>query len=264
MGRKKRFLVAGIAIFLFYSGLIEPHIVRVSERTLTLGGLHHDLTIIHVADFHTVRYGLRERKVVDIVSRYNPDFVFVTGDLLKRDRDVETCLRLLCGLRAKQGIYVVLGNADFEILNQLHNGDIEKIAPNYTFLINESVDCGDFILVGLDDPVTHREDLDLAFKGVEGTKPILVLTHFHPDSLLWELEEKRVAMVFSGHTHGGQFGLRQIVNVFPYAYRSRYIGGLYRPDHFFLSVTRGVGTNIFPLRFLCYPEVCVYHLRRQG
>jgi len=263
MRRRTKILVACFIGFLVYSGLIEPYIVRVTERDVTIEGLGGDeITIVHIADLHTVRYGIRENEVVEIVSEVDPDYVFVTGDLLKDDRDIATCLRVLNDLKARQGVYVVLGNADLSLLKEIDEGGVRKQAGRYTFLINESVDCGRFYLVGLDDPVTHREDMDLAFKNVGNEKPILVLTHFHPDSLLWELEERRVAMVFSGHTHGGQVGIRQLVHVFPFIYRSRYMAGLYRPDHFYLSVTRGIGTNVFPLRFLCSPEVCIYHLRR--
>ncbi len=264
MRKRSRILLVSLGVLLIYSGLIEPYIVRVSERDFVVDGLQDEnLTIVHVADFHTLRYGLRERQMVEIVSEVDPDYVFITGDLLKHNRGIETCLRVLSDLKARKGVYIVLGNADFKILKQLRRGGIRKRRENYTFLINESVDCGSFYLVGLDDPVTHRENLDLAFDNVGDDKPIFVLTHFHPDSLLWEFETRRVAAVFSGHTHGGQFGLRQIVNVLPYVYRSRYIAGLYRPDHFYLSVTRGVGTNIFPLRFLCSPEICIYHVKNR-
>jgi predicted MPP superfamily phosphohydrolase len=69
------------------------------------------------------------------------------------------------------------------------------------------------------------------------------------------------AIIFSGHTHGGQIGFEPLVSRIPYAHRSKFIAGLYKLDGTYLDVTRGVGTNIFPLRFFCRPEVAVFHLR---
>jgi predicted MPP superfamily phosphohydrolase len=39
------------------------------------------------------------------------------------------------------------------------------------------------------------------------------------------------------------------------------MSGLHKINGYHLSVTRGVGTNIFPFRFLCRPEVLVFTLK---
>jgi predicted MPP superfamily phosphohydrolase len=127
-------------------------------------------------------------------------------------------------------------------------------------LINEHVDCGTFTLVGIDDPVTHRENMYKAFRHVSPSKPIFVLTHFHPDSLLSEFEYRGVDLVFSGHTHGGQTSLVPLIGLVPYAYRSRFTYGLYTIHQLRLVVTRGIGTSIFPFRFLCRPEIVIMKL----
>ena len=190
-----------------------------------------------------------------------PDYIFLTGDLIKSSSRLAPGLDFLAGLEARHGIYLVPGNADRLLVRSIQRGRLSKDSLDYHVLINESVDCGSFTLVGLDDPVSGREDVGKAFAGIDEFKPVFVLSHFHPDSLLEDLEAYTVDMVFSGHTHGGQFGLPIVVRLVPYAARSEYIAGLYRHDGFLLSVTRGLGTNIFPLRFLCRPEILVFELR---
>jgi predicted MPP superfamily phosphohydrolase len=262
--RKRFYVVIGVVAVLVYAGLIEPY--WIAERTYDLGirGFGGDsLTIVHIADIHTRRLGFRERQTIERIEQIDPDYVFVSGDLIKEDYTIRAGLDFLAKLKARCGVYFVAGNADREIVSGIGAGTIARETATYRILINESVDCGDFVLVGIDDPVTHRDDVARAFEGVSGSKPVFALTHFHPDSLLWQLEARGVDLVFSGHTHGGQVGLAMILELVPYAYRSRFIGGLYELNRFHLSVTKGVGTNIFPMRLLCRPEIVILRLKQK-
>jgi predicted MPP superfamily phosphohydrolase len=259
--RKRFYIFIAIGVFLAYSGLVEPNWVRVRTYNLTIKGLPEDLTIVHLADIHTKKPGFRAGKVTEIIDRVKPDYVFITGDLFKSTSRLADGLEFLAGLEAKRGVYVVPGNADVGLVKAIARGQTPKAHANWRILMNESVDCGDFTLVGIDDPVTCRDDLAKAMNGVDRTRPIFVLTHFHANKLLAKLADVNAAIIFSGHTHGGQIGFGPLVNHIPYAHRSKFIAGLYKLDGTYLEVTHGVGTNIFPLRFLCGPEVAVFHLR---
>ncbi|MGD8628752.1 MAG: metallophosphoesterase family protein [bacterium] len=261
MKRKYYYLLIGIAAFLLYSTFVEPNWVVRTTYDVRIPGLMADkITVAYIADVHTTAKGYRERRAIRMVEEIDPDFTFVSGDLIKSNSKLSSGIDVLSRIRSRFGTYLVLGNADGVIEAGLRWQRMPKDSLNFHILVNESVDCGAFRLVGLDDPVSHREDVDQAFAEVTGTKPVLVLTHFHPDSLLADLESRGADMVFSGHTHGGQIGVARIVGLFPYAYRSKYIAGLYSIGNMKLCVTRGVGTNIFPMRFLCRPEVVVVNL----
>jgi predicted MPP superfamily phosphohydrolase len=260
---KKRYILlivlGGLAA---YSGLLEPNWIAQRTIRLTIQGLGREpVRIVHIADIHTTRYGFREKHATEMINRIDPDYVFFTGDLIKSRSRLGPGLEFITGLKAKHGVYLVPGNADRLLVRSIERGRLSKDSLDCHVLINQSVDCGDFTLVGLDDPVSEREDVAKAFAGVDEFKPVLVMTHFHPDSLLEILGTYNVDVVFSGHTHGGQFGLPVIIKLIPYAARSKYMAGLYRYDGFYLSVTRGLGTNIFPLRFLCRPEILVFELQ---
>lgn len=259
---KKRYIVLiGVAAFLAYSGLVEPNWIDLERHQLKIQGLGSDtLTIVHIADLHTTGYGFREARVKQMIRAIGPDYVFFTGDLIKHPGKLAPGLDFLTGLRSKRGTYIVPGNADLRLSDAIRRGRLPSESFGYRMLFNESVDCGSFTLVGLDDPVSGRENIAKAFSGIDEFKPVLVLTHFHPDSLLEDIERFKVDMVFSGHTHGGQCGLPLIVKLVPYAARSDYIAGLYRYNGFLLSVTKGLGTNVFPLRFLCRPEIVIFEL----
>jgi predicted MPP superfamily phosphohydrolase len=259
--RKRFYILIAIGILLAYSGLIEPNWIKVRTYNLTIKGLTRDITVVHLADIHTKKPGFREGRAIGLVERANPDYVFLSGDILKSTSKLADGLEFLSSLTAKRGVYVVPGNADAVLVKSIERGQTPKAYGNWRILMNENVDCGEFTLVGIDDPVTCRDDLVKAMSGVDGTKPIFVITHFHAKKLLAKSADMNAAMIFAGHTHGGQIGVGPLVSRIPYAHRSRFVAGLYKLDGTYLEVTRGVGTNLFPLRFLCRPEIAVFHLR---
>lgn len=262
MGKPKLAVIVVVAVFLTYAGLVEPYWIRVVERTIEVEQSDSlDIEIVHVSDLHTSRIGIRERKLLDVISKASPDYVFVTGDLLKNKKGVDACFKLIPQIKAKSGVFVVLGNADGKIRDVIVSGAFPQQGQGWTILLNQNIDCGRFCIVGIDDPVTHHGDVKKAFEGVDEDKPAIVLCHFHSERVLGDLAKRQVLLVLTGHTHGGQIVFSKVMSRIGYLNRSKYISGLYRFDGFDLNVTKGVGTNLFPFRFLCPPEICILHLR---
>jgi hypothetical protein len=259
--RKRYYLIAAVALLLCYTGLVEPNWLKTRTHDIAIAGLAGDVTIVHIADTHIKKIGFRERRVLSEIERINPDYVFLSGDLLKSDSKMGVGLSFLSGLTARRGVYMVCGNADWAITKAILLGEIPRTFSGWRVLANESIDCDDFTLVGISDPVSCRDDLAQAFANVEGGKPVFLLTHFYAKRLMAKIDSLGVAMIFSAHTHGGQVGFGPLVSRIPYAHRSPYVAGLYHLNGAYLYVTRGVGVNIFPLRFLCRPEIAVFHLR---
>jgi uncharacterized protein len=135
-----------------------------------------------------------------------------------------------------------LGNHDY-----FADGDgvAEALADSgYSVLRNQhlSVELGGapLHLIGLDDPVTRRDDIDLAFAGVPQGGTRLVLSHC-PETV-GELGARGAHLVFSGHTHGGQINVRGITDrIFKKAGRRYYHTGLYAVERTWLYVSAGIG-----------------------
>jgi predicted MPP superfamily phosphohydrolase len=255
------YIIAALALVVCYAAIVEPTWLKVRTYEVLVPGLATDITLVHIADIHTKEIGFRERRTLEIIEGIDPDFVLVSGDLLKSDSKLKVGLTFLSGLHARQGVYFVPGNSDYALIRGLETGEVPRAFGNWHILMNESVDCGPFVLVGLDDPVRCRENVARSFLDVDGTKPVFVMAHFHAKRVLAALREHDVDLIFTGHTHGGQIGLGPLVTYVPYAHRSKYVAGFYSVDGARLYVTRGVGTNIFPLRLNCRPEIAVFHLR---
>jgi predicted MPP superfamily phosphohydrolase len=255
------YIIVALALVACYAAFIEPNWLKVRTYEVSVPGLAADVTLVHIADVHTNKIGFRERRALEIIEGIDPDFVLVSGDLLKSDSKLKVGLTFLSGLRARQGVYFVPGNSDHALTRGVETGEVPRTFGDWRILMNESVDCGPFVLVGMDDPVRCRENVARSFSDVAGAKPVFVMVHFHAKRVLAALRERGVDLIFAGHTHGGQIGLGPLVAYVPYAHRSKYIAGLYSVDGARLHVTRGVGTNIFPLRLNCRPEIAVFHLK---
>ena len=89
--------------------------------------------------------------------------------------------------------------------------------------------------------------------------PLLLLSH-NPD-FVETIRDRRVGLVLSGHTHGGQIVLPGYgAPVVPSRYGQKYLYGLVQGPCCRVFVTRGVGTVTPPVRFHCRPEVVLITL----
>ena len=75
---------------------------------------HRGLTIAQVSDFHMT--GRLDRRwfenVVDEVNQLQPDVIAITGDIVEHESCLPWLETTLCRLKAKIGIYFILGNHD--------------------------------------------------------------------------------------------------------------------------------------------------------
>jgi predicted MPP superfamily phosphohydrolase len=167
---------------------------------------------------------------------------------------------MLGKLRARHGVYAVLGNHD-------HWTDAALItdlfrAEGITVLINQGMrfekNGASFWLAGVDDTMVGLEDLPLALAGSCDNEMKLLLAH-NP-IILRRAAREGVDLVLSGHTHGGQVKLTSDRNTKTKP-RRRVLKGLAAEGETQIYVTRGLGTVVLPVRFGCPPEVSLLELR---
>ncbi len=269
-----------IAVFLSYSYFIGPRLFVVVEETLAVPNWSPDLNgfrVVAITDIHAgSNYAPEERirYMVEQTNAQNADIVVLLGDYVseaKFDRNarskpygtdrtelrmpVATIADILGGLRAKYGVYAVIGNHD-----EYHNAP--KITAEFervgiTVLENEVAEIavnGEKInLWGIEDLWKNRKVPVEAFDAIADKKNIIAITH-NPDSLL-QLPD-RVSLMFAGHSHGGQlnwpiFGPIAVFN------DKRFMDGHSVVDGKHVYVTSGVGTSVIPFRFRVPPEIAV-------
>jgi predicted MPP superfamily phosphohydrolase len=227
-----------------------------------LGAGLADLRVLLLTDVHAGPF-LQPRVLEEAVAKLRPlapDLVLHGGDLAtSRLDEVDACLRVLAPLRGSLGTFAVLGNHDHYVedpralVRKIEASGIEVLENRAVVLERGGAR---LVLAGLDDLIMGRPDLDRAL--VSAGAPVLLLSH-NPD-VFFEAAARGVALVLSGHTHGGQVRLPGLP-VLVRQSRYRLDEGRYRVRGAEVVVSRGFGATGVPLRLLCPPEAVLLHLR---
>ncbi len=252
--------------------LVEPRMVK--ERAVRVEsnrwpGHWRDLRVAVLGDFQVGAPWFKVKHLDRVVARVNemePDIVVLLGDyviegvLFGRFVEPKHIARSLSRLRARHGVYSVLGNHDWwhdgeEIRRELEAGGI-------VVLENQSVPVdlpeGRVWIAGLADETTRSPCVETTFEPVPEDDPVIALVH---DPVTFFDIPDRTAITFAGHTHGGQFRLPFVgtpYNVGGTPRRMAY--GLVEEGGKQLYVTSGLGTSGVPARFNMPPEIAMVTL----
>ena len=244
----------------------EPYMLKVERREITLSRLPRQLDrlrIVHLSDIHHSPFTGTEqiKRAIETANSLEPDLIALTGDYVSHESAYAApCAELLGRLRARSGVYAVLGNHD-------HWTDAALItdlfrAEGIRTLVNEGMrfelNGASFWLAGVDDTMVGLEDLPLALAGSREDEMKLLLAH-NP-IILRRAARAGVDLVLSGHTHGGQVTWRSERSASGRP-RRRLLRGLGRQGDTQIYVTRGLGTVVLPIRYGCPPEVSLLELR---
>lgn len=283
-----------------YAFAWEPRHIGVSRYAVTPPDWPADLRlkIAMLADFHVCEPWLGASAlewIVDQTNALEPDVVALVGDYVPGQRisRYSTLIsrrdigRILGGLKAKLGVYGVLGNHDWweepdvqqarrgppDMFRQLEAGGVHMLENDAVRL---KAGAREFWLAGLGDqwalwgPRRGQERYTLpryGFIGVDdlaGTLakvtadvPLILMAH-EPD-IFAELPA-RVSLTLSGHTHGGQVQVMGFAPYVPSMYGTRYRYGHIVEGGRHLIVTSGLGCSGLPVRFGAPPEIVLIEL----
>lgn len=226
----------------------------------------HGLRVAHFSDVHVhpvipQEYVLRALRAV---AALRADLVVFTGDLLSAPaRHLSAYRQALRDIHAPFGKYAVPGNHDYKgRRNEQLNRFLQQ--TDWQVLRNESRPLpggSGAWLIGLDDPVTGRDDFDRAMDPVPLDAFRLMLVHT-PD-VVQAAAQCGTDLLLAGHTHGGQVVLPFLgPPLVPSEYGAEYAWGLYDHGTMRMEVTRGVGLTPPRVRFDCPPEIALLTLVR--
>jgi hypothetical protein len=218
------------------------------------------LTIAHLSDLHyTGRVGKNFfAAVVDRVNELDADIIALTGDIVDRARYLAWMPDTIERLRARHGVYFVLGNHDLYVPTARLRGMLTAAGmidlgarPAVVEVRGQSI-----ALAGNEMPWTTPAP-DVALLPADAGLRI-ALSHA-PDQIGWG-RRHQFDLLLAGHNHGGQVRLPLLGAVAcPSRYGARYASGVFYARPTVMHVSRGVSGEI-PLRWNCPPEITLLTL----
>lgn len=265
----------------YYASRLEPFWFEVTHQHMSLPRLtkaFDGYRLVQITDIHsdyTFMTAERLASIVQTVNTLQADLIVITGDFVTRYLPgLEGTLAELRNLRAKDGVFGVLGNHDHPagvewIRHCLQENQIQELA-NKTHTIQRGTEM--LHLVGMDDlwpanrgtpaPIwSHLPLLQGLTASLPGEGAAILLVH-EPDFADVAAHEGRCDLQLSGHSHGGQVCLPfygPIKAVLP-ALSHNYPRGKYTIGKMVLYTNRGVGLLNPQVRFNCRPEIAVMDL----
>lgn len=260
---RRTFLLGGMVALASYT-YFETTSVQIVHYTLKLNRLpraFNGFTILHVTDLHSKLFGEQQNNLLGTIQGLAYDMVAFTGDLdNKYSPDPKPGLQLIQGLSDKP-VYFVPGNHDWwtgysfkEDLIQLGVMILENKSVQFTK--NDA----HIWIVGVDDPYSGRDRLDLALEAVTDDLPRVLLAHapeIYPSAV-----KSNIDVVLVGHTHGGQVRLPLVGAVivpgqglFP-----RLDYGFFDERNTKMIINGGLGESVIPIRCNIRPELVLIKL----
>jgi len=255
----------GIAGGLTAVGLFQARVFRVTTTEIPIAGLARDVTLVHISDVHLghQRGAAYLERIVRATNRFKPDLVLLNGDLVEANSALEPGVLSALG-KIEAPAYFTTGNHESYVSTRRA---LAAIASHGVRLLhNEVVEAHGLQIIGLDYMNADNKTFDphkvgkrnikeeLPKIATEPGRPVL-LVHHSPVGLDY-VAERGVALMISGHTHGGQMFPATLAQplFFP-------IGtGLHIRRGVQIFVSQGAGTYGPPLRLGTRNEINLIRL----
>ena len=251
--------VPTVAVGYGFAEATHLHIDRQTIAVPRLPAAFRGTTVAFVTDIHHGPF-VSEADVAAVVRTtmaLAPDLILLGGDYSHREgRFIAPCFDLLAALSAPLGVYGVLGNHDYR--HGLAETRAAMARAGVIELTNRGVPLtlnGETLHVaGVDDLWHGRPDVEAAVRGVSGNDACLLVSH-NPD-VAETVRDRRVGLMLSGHTHGGQIVLPGFgAPLVPSRYGQKYAHGLVEAPATRVYISAGTGMSVLPVRMGCRPEI---------
>lgn len=286
---KKTAIGLGIALlamaYLIFGATEGKRYFQVKETTIESKDIPQGFDgyrIVQLSDMHVGSWNGNTQameKAVSIINDLQPDLIVFTGDLVNNlASELDNFIPVFSKLKAKDGVYSVLGNHDYSTYIHWENPEDQKeelvrlkqkqAEMGWTMLNNRHVKLynqnDSIALIGVENsgrpPFPDYAKLSEAMQGTEGMFQIL-LSH---DPTHWRREvlpQTDIELMLAGHTHAMQ---TKIFGFTPAQFIYEENDGLYQEGEQMLYVNIGLGHLLYPMRLGAWPEITLLTLRKSN
>ena len=286
---KKTAIGLGIALlamaYLIFGATEGKRYFQVKETTIESKDVPQTFDgyrIVQLSDMHVGSWNgdtQAMEKAVSMINDLHPDLIVFTGDLVNNlASELDNFIPVFSKLKAKDGVYSVLGNHDYSTYVHWENPEDQKeelvrlkqkqAEMGWTMLNNRHVKLynqnDSIALIGVENsgrpPFPDYAKLSEAMQGTEGMFQIL-LSH---DPTHWRREvlpQTDIELMLAGHTHAMQ---TKIFGFTPAQFIYEENDGLYQEGEQMLYVNIGLGHLLYPMRLGAWPEITLLTLKKKS
>ena len=286
---KKTAIGLGIALlamaYLIFGATEGKRYFQVKETTIESKDVPQTFDgyrIVQLSDMHVGSWNgdtQAMEKAVSMINDLQPDLIVFTGDLVNNlASELDNFIPVFSNLKAKDGVYSVLGNHDYSTYVHWENPEDQKeelvrlkqkqAEMGWTMLNNRHVKLynqnDSIALIGVENsgrpPFPDYAKLSEAMQGTEGMFQIL-LSH---DPTHWRREvlpQTDIQLMLAGHTHAMQ---TKIFGFTPAQFIYEENDGLYQEGEQMLYVNIGLGHLLYPMRLGAWPEITLLTLKKKS
>lgn len=258
-------ILAGVGFILADSFWLEKYFIETNEFCLGKSTEDNfDIKVIQISDLHLQTLNSQLKRLAKNINAQNPDLILITGDSVDNKKNVFVLNQFLSLIDNKIKKLAILGNWEYWGGIDLDDLRLTYSANNCELLINNSRQFTfknkTISVTGVDDYVGGNADIESALKELKQSDYHIILNHCpeYGDIIAEKLKDKiPFDFMLSGHTHGGQINFFGFVPFKPIG-SGKYLKGWYKDKNIYVS--KGIGTSIFPARFMAKAEIAVFKM----
>ena len=254
------------ALCILYGFNVEPHWLEVTHVRLASPKFpagSRPFRLVLFGDTHMTRVAGLEERLPDLIAAEKPDAILFAGDSMNSSWALARFKRLQVRLSQIAPTFTVKGNwdggywQDKDIFGKTGVHELTGDAVKLTKTAGTEV-----WLAGA--PAFDRQAIGPALQALADRPQAYTVFLYHMPDEADEVARNKVDLFCTAHTHGGQIALPFYGALITYSkFDKRFERGLFRVDHTWMYVNRGIGLARWPqprARFFARPELTVIEI----
>jgi len=238
-------------------------------------GIGKDINVVHLSDLHGKEFGKNNEKLKMLILKEKPDLVVATGDMIDSSlKNMEEVINFLSDLSKCVKVVYISGNNEqrckkaeyifgslkskgvIVLRNEIITLSLSGVKVNILGMFEKPKGDLHSSLKKINGSYAY-EDSHKLFKRLESLEGLKIVLSHYPELFEAEYSKYDFHIMFSGHTHGGQFRIPIVKRglIAPgQGFFPKYTEGMHGNKNK-LIISRGLGNSTKITRLFNRPEI---------